>query len=80
MLIHPIVKAAAVDLHRRIWLNDASVATGLLSRLAAEQSHLVAPASFAAGWLVGRGAADLHALRKPWRRFTTMKPPWALAR
>ncbi|MEY8876268.1 MAG: CHAD domain-containing protein, partial [Leptothrix sp. (in: b-proteobacteria)] len=62
------------------WLNDASVAAGLLSRLANEQTRLVAPASFAAGWLAGRSAADLHALRKPWRQFSTMRPPWALAR
>jgi CHAD domain-containing protein len=62
------------------WLNDASVAAGLLSSLASEQTRLLAPASFAAGWLAGRSAADLHALRKPWRQFATTRPPWSRAR
>ncbi len=58
------------------WLNDVSVAEGLLRGLGTEEGKLQPSAQFALGWMAGRLPSDLRAANKAWRRFAKSAPPW----
>lgn len=58
------------------WLNDASVAEGLLDSLGQSHPKLALHVGFALGWLKGHGHEDRRRLMKQWRRLVRISPPW----
>ncbi|WP_194270638.1 CYTH and CHAD domain-containing protein [Glaciimonas soli] len=57
------------------WLNDATVAEGLLRRLAHNHPALTHSAGFVAGYLVARTEQDARQLDKLWQQFKRLKCP-----
>jgi triphosphatase len=71
--LRPYVAALAALQDALGWLNDASVADGLLRQLAQTCPDLAHSAGFARGYLSVRAERDVRKLGKRWQRFACLK-------
>lgn len=73
--VRPFVEALTTLQDALGWLNDASVAGGLLQRLAHSHPDVAHSAGFVRGYLAVRTERDVRKLGKLWQQFTPMKLP-----